>query len=88
MILFGTICSVLLWANPRSPFVWIVMLVTIGFGAIGFYDDYLKVKKQTHEGFSGRSRLAIEATIAGIRQAGLPEEFVAFLQTGGAASHS
>ena len=53
MILFGTISSVLLWANPRSPFVWVVLLVTMGFGAIGFYDDYLKVKKQTHEGFSG-----------------------------------
>jgi phospho-N-acetylmuramoyl-pentapeptide-transferase len=64
MILLGTIASVLLWANPRSPFVWIVLLVTIGFGAIGFYDDYLKVKKQTHDGFSGRGRLAIEASIA------------------------
>jgi phospho-N-acetylmuramoyl-pentapeptide-transferase len=64
MILFGTILSVLLWANPRSPFVWIVMFVAIGFGAIGFYDDYLKVKKQTHDGFSGRARLAVEATIA------------------------
>ena len=64
MILFGTISSVLLWANPRSPFVWVVLLVTIGFGAIGFYDDYLKVKKQTHEGFSGRGRLAVEGAIA------------------------
>ena len=64
MILFGTISSVLLWANPKSPFVWVVLLVTIGFGAIGFYDDYLKVKKQTHDGFSGRGRLAVEASIA------------------------
>jgi phospho-N-acetylmuramoyl-pentapeptide-transferase len=36
----------------------------VGFGAIGFYDDYLKVTKQSHKGFSGRSRLAIEAIIA------------------------
>ena len=64
MILFGVVTSVLLWANPKSPFVWIVLLVTLGFGAIGFYDDYLKVTKQTHEGFSGRARLAIEAAIA------------------------
>lgn len=64
MILFGTICSMILWANLQNAFVWIVMFVTVGFGAIGFYDDYLKVKKQTHEGFSGRARLAIEATIA------------------------
>ncbi len=66
MILFGAIVSILLWANPKSPFVWIVLMVTLGFGAIGFYDDYLKVTRQTHDGFSGRARLAIEALIAGI----------------------
>ena len=36
-----------------------VLFVTVGFGAIGFYDDFLKVTKQSHKGFSGRSRLAI-----------------------------
>lgn len=66
MILFGAVVSILLWANPKSPFVWIVLIVTLGFGAIGFYDDYLKVTRQTHDGFSGRARLAIEALIAGI----------------------
>src|SRR4051812_8393098 len=64
MILSGLIVSTVLWANPRSAYVWIVLFVTIGFGAIGFYDDYLKVTKQTHAGFSGRSRLAIEFLIA------------------------
>ncbi len=39
--------STLLWANPANPYVWIVLGVTLGFGAIGFYDDYLKVTKQT-----------------------------------------
>ena len=43
-----------------------VLLVTLGFGAIGFYDDYLKVTKQSHLGFSGKARLAIEFVIAGI----------------------
>ena len=38
--------------------------VTIGFGCIGFYDDYLKVTKQSHKGFSGRLRLAFEALVA------------------------
>ena len=65
MILFGAVVSILLWANPKSPFVWIVLMVTLGFGAIGFYDDYLKVTRQTHDGFSGRARLALEAVIAG-----------------------
>ena len=39
-------------------------MVTLGFGLIGFYDDYLKVTRQTHKGFSGRARLAIEFAVA------------------------
>lgn len=66
MILSGLVVSTLLWANPRSGYVWVVLLVTIGFGAIGFYDDYLKVTKQSHKGLSGKARLAIEAVIAGV----------------------
>src|SRR5436190_23862396 len=57
MILTGILASSLLWANLRNYYVWIVILVTVGFGAIGFYDDYLKVTKQSHLGFSGRARL-------------------------------
>jgi phospho-N-acetylmuramoyl-pentapeptide-transferase len=64
MILSGVLVSSLLWANLRSPDVWIALFVTLGFGAIGFYDDYLKVTKQTHDGFSGRARLALEAAIS------------------------
>jgi len=64
MILSGLIVSTLLWANLRNHYVWIVLLVMIGFGLIGFYDDFLKVTKQTHKGFSGRLRLVIEAAIA------------------------
>src|ERR687898_2369293 len=66
MILAGTLVATVLWANPRNLYVWVVVFVTLGFGAIGFYDDYLKVTKQSHKGFSGRSRLAIEALIAAI----------------------
>ncbi|HLM39311.1 MAG TPA: phospho-N-acetylmuramoyl-pentapeptide-transferase [Microvirga sp.] len=64
MIMAGVLVSALLWANLENHYVWIVLFVTVGFGAIGFYDDYLKVTKQSHKGFSGRSRLAIEAIIA------------------------
>lgn len=66
MMLTGIIGSVLLWGNLASPLVWVVMMVTLGFGAIGFYDDYLKVTKQSHLGFSGKARLAAEFVIAGI----------------------
>jgi phospho-N-acetylmuramoyl-pentapeptide-transferase len=64
MILMGLVVSTLLWANPHNPYVWIVLGVTLSFGMIGFYDDYLKVKKQSHNGFSGRTRIAIEVAIA------------------------
>src|SRR3981189_2979969 len=64
MILSGLVVSTLLWANPLNPYVWIVLAVTLGFGFVGFYDDYLKVTKQSHSGFAGRIRLAIEAVIA------------------------
>src|SRR5580698_1105582 len=64
MILSGLVVSTVLWANPLNPYVWIVLAVTLGFGFVGFYDDYLKVTKQTHSGFAGRIRLLIEALIA------------------------
>jgi phospho-N-acetylmuramoyl-pentapeptide-transferase len=64
MILAGVIVSTLLWANLANHYVWVLLFVAVGFGAIGFYDDYLKVTRQTHAGFSGRSRIIIEAVIA------------------------
>ena len=64
MILSGMLVSTLLWANPANPYVWVVLGVTLSFGFVGFYDDYLKVKKQRSDGFSARTRLGIEAIIA------------------------
>ena len=64
MILSGIVVSTVLWANPLNPYVWIVLGVTLGFGLVGFYDDYLKVTRQSHSGFSGRTRILAEALIA------------------------
>jgi phospho-N-acetylmuramoyl-pentapeptide-transferase len=64
MILSGVTVATVLWANPSNPYVWIVLGVTLSFGLVGFYDDYLKVTKQSHGGFAGRARLLIEAIIA------------------------
>ncbi|MCB4770856.1 phospho-N-acetylmuramoyl-pentapeptide-transferase [Ancylobacter sp. Lp-2] len=66
MIFSGLMVATLLWANLANPYVWVVLFVTISFGLIGFYDDYLKVTKQTHAGLSGRTRLALEFLIGGI----------------------
>lgn len=64
MILAGLLAATLLWGNLRNPYVWVVLGVAVSYGAIGFYDDYLKVTKQSHKGFSGKARIAIEVVIA------------------------
>ena len=64
LILVSMGISVLLWGDLSNPFLWVVMLVTIGFGAIGFADDYLKVSKQNPKGLNGRIKLVLEFIIA------------------------
>jgi phospho-N-acetylmuramoyl-pentapeptide-transferase len=64
MILLGIVVATLLWANPRNGYVWVVLAVTLGFGLVGFCDDYLKVIRHSHDGLPGRVRLTIETIIA------------------------
>jgi len=64
MILLGITVATVLWANPANNYVWIVLGVTLAFGAIGFYDDYLKIKRQTVAGFASNARLILEILIA------------------------
>jgi len=66
MILSGMLVAALLWSDLSNPYVWIVLGVTVGFGLIGFYDDYLKVTKASDKGFGGKARLGIEFIIAGL----------------------
>ena len=66
MILASVLVSTLLWADLSNLYVWTVLFVTMGFGAIGFYDDYLKVTRAKTGGFSARFRLALEFIIAGV----------------------
>ena len=47
MILSGVTVAVLLWGNLANPYVWVVLLLTLVYGAVGLYDDYLKVTRQT-----------------------------------------
>ncbi|KZM48526.1 phospho-N-acetylmuramoyl-pentapeptide-transferase [Labrenzia sp. OB1] len=65
MILSGALVAALLWSDLSNPYVWVVTGVTLGFGSIGFYDDYLKVTKSSHKGFGGKARLGLEFLIAG-----------------------
>ena len=64
MILAGLFSGVLLWADLTNVYVWAVLLVTAGYGMLGFMDDYAKVTKQSTAGISGKVRLLLEAGIA------------------------
>ena len=64
LILIPWVASTLLWASLSNRYVWIVLMVTVAFGMLGFLDDYYKVTKRTADGLSGRSRLLIEFGVA------------------------
>lgn len=64
LILIALIGSTLLWADLSNRFVWITILVTCGFGTIGFLDDYRKLTKRSHNGLNSRIRLGLEISIS------------------------
>ena len=63
MMLFAVTISTLLWADIRSSYVWIALFVTLGYGGVGFIDDYLKVSKRNHRGLSGKKKLTMQFII-------------------------
>ncbi len=63
LILFAMTASTLLWADLRNMYVWAVLFVTLGYGALGFADDYMKLSKRNHRGVSGRTKLVAQAAI-------------------------
>ncbi|WEF23666.1 phospho-N-acetylmuramoyl-pentapeptide-transferase [Paracoccus sp. S3-43] len=69
LILSALFFSTLLWARLDNGYVWIVLLVTAGYAAIGFADDYAKVSKQNTKGVSGRVRMALGLALAFVASA-------------------
>ena len=63
LILIGLSVSTLLWANLANPYVWAVLLVTIGFGAIGFADDWMKLTRRNSKGLPGKLKLVFQVAI-------------------------
>ncbi|CAN5376502.1 phospho-N-acetylmuramoyl-pentapeptide-transferase [soil metagenome] len=57
LILTSVLVPTLLWANLENPFIWIVVLATVGFGAVGFADDYLKIVRRDHHGLRPRQKM-------------------------------
>jgi phospho-N-acetylmuramoyl-pentapeptide-transferase len=64
LILVSIVVTTLLWADLRNRFVWVVLLVTLGFGAIGWIDDYRKVVYRNPKGLSPRAKLLSQSAIA------------------------
>jgi len=64
LILLSVTFATLLWADLTNEYVWAVLLVTIGFGSIGFIDDFRKVTQRSSDGLSGRIKLVLQFAIA------------------------
>src|ERR1700744_4371517 len=64
MILIAVVVSTLLWVELTDTYTWIVLLVTVCFGLIGFMDDYRKLTQRSHRGVPGKVRLAMQLVVA------------------------
>ena len=66
LLLLSTSIATLLWADLTNPYVWAVLLVTIGYGFLGFLDDFLKVSKRNTKGLPGKLKLLGQFSIAAL----------------------
>jgi len=66
LILFSVVVSTLLWGNLANPYIWLVLLVAMAFGLIGFVDDYRKMVHKNAKGLSARKKLGLQILVAGI----------------------
>jgi len=66
LILFAMTFSVLMWSRLDNLYVWMVLVVTLAYGVIGFFDDYLKITRKSSKGLSGKRKLGLQLLVAGI----------------------
>ncbi len=66
LIIPAIVTSVMLWADPASLYTWIVVGVALLFAAIGFSDDYLKIKRKNNRGLSARSKFLMQLVVAAV----------------------
>ncbi len=65
LMLVAIVAASVLWARPESKMLWAVIIIALGFGAVGFVDDFKKVAKKDSAGLSGKIRLILEFAISG-----------------------
>ncbi len=66
LICISILVPTLLWSDLSVPFVWLVILSTLAFGAIGFADDYIKVEHRRNQGLTGRQKLVMQFLVSGL----------------------
>lgn len=81
MILMSVTISTLLWADLSNSFIWYALLVMVGYGAIGFADDFLKLTKRNTKGLPGKLKLLAQFVIGGIAAFGIMEALPGHINT-------
>ncbi len=64
LIIFAVVFSTLLWTDLSINYIWLILLVTVGYGLVGFVDDYRKLAGKSSKGISGKTKLVMEIVIA------------------------
>lgn len=82
LILFALVISTVLWADLNNHFIWLILAITIGYGLIGFIDDYMKIKYGSSRGMPGKFKFLFQVALAAIiflyvfMDTGLPAEWM------------
>jgi phospho-N-acetylmuramoyl-pentapeptide-transferase len=66
LILFAVVMSTVLWSDLHNHFVWLVLAITVGYGLVGFIDDYLKIKHENSKGMPAKFKLVLQISLAGV----------------------
>ncbi|WP_029898291.1 phospho-N-acetylmuramoyl-pentapeptide-transferase [Desulfohalovibrio reitneri] len=69
LIMAGTLPATLLWADLTNSHIWLTLLVFVGFGAVGFWDDYLKVCRKMNKGLSAKVKFLAQVLVASLAMA-------------------
>jgi phospho-N-acetylmuramoyl-pentapeptide-transferase len=66
LILFAVVVSTVLWSDLHNHFIWLILALTVGYGLIGFIDDYLKIRYENSKGMPGKFKLLFQFSLAGV----------------------